>query len=270
MLLLMKLTLTPLFVGMIALVSRRWGTMVSGWLIGLPLTSAPVSLFLALEQGTAFVSRMAQGTLMGVVSQALFCVAYAWLSFRVNWLGNWLIGWSVFFAATFIFAQVMVPFSLIPVVVMSSLVVVLLLWPRQREQAVRTSGSAWEIVGRMVVATSFVLILTSAANALGPHLSGLLSPLPVFATVFAIFNHRFQGAEAARQVLRGVIVSSFACMAFFLVVAGLIESWGILATFSGAILAALFTQGCVLWLLRRFSHLNQQRVEQGDNLGRRA
>jgi len=103
----------------------------------------------------------------------------------------------------------------------------------------------------MVIATGFVLGLTGAASVLGPRLSGLLSPLPIFATIFAIFAHHFQGATAARQVLHGVIVSAFACAVFFLVVAGLLERWGIAATFSAALLAALVMQWCALWLLRR-------------------
>lgn len=89
-----KLLLTPLFVGLISLADRRWGAKVGGWLVGLPLTSAPVTIFIALELGTTFASQMALGILMGLISQAVFCVTYAWLSFRVNWLGSWLIGWG--------------------------------------------------------------------------------------------------------------------------------------------------------------------------------
>src|SRR5579859_3857923 len=44
-----KLLLTPFFIGLISLANRRWGTKVGGWLVGLPLTSAPVTLFIALE-----------------------------------------------------------------------------------------------------------------------------------------------------------------------------------------------------------------------------
>lgn len=247
----LKLILTPLLIGVASMVGRRWGPVVSGLLIGLPLTSAPVALFLALEQGTTFASRVAQGTLMGLLSQAAFCVVYAWLSFRVGWLGSWLIGWGIFFAATFVLAQVSVPLPLAFVGVVSLLFVALLLWPKQQGQLVETTAPAWEVVGRMVIATGFVLGLTGAASALGPLLSGLLSPLPIFATIFAIFTHHFQGATAARQVLHGVIVSSFACATFFLVVAGLLERWGIVATFSAALLAALLVQGCALWLARK-------------------
>ena len=247
----LKLILTPLFIGLASLAGRRWGPAVSGWLIGLPLTSAPVALFLALEQGTAFASGVAQGILMGQLSQVAFCVTYAWLSFRVGWSGSWLIGWGLFFALTAVFAQVSLPLPLAFVGVVSFQLVALLLWPKQQGKVVKAIAPAWELVGRMVIATAFVLGLTGAASLLGPRLRGLLSPLPIFATIFAIFTHHFQGATVARQVLHGVVVSSFACAVFFLVVAGLLERWGIAATFSAALLAALVMQGCALWLLRR-------------------
>ncbi len=247
-----KLILTPLFVGLASMAGRRWGSRVSGWLVGLPLTSAPITLFLALEQGTTFASRVAQGTLMGLISQALFCMTYAWLSFGVGALGCWLVGWGVFFVATFVFEQISVPFPLAFVSVVSVLFVALLLWPKQHGQFIEARAPTWEIVGRIVVATGFVMGLTDAASVIGPRLSGLLAPLPIFATVFAVFTHQFQGAAAARQVLHGVIVSSFACAVFFLVVAGLLGRWSIVATFSGAALAALVTQGCALWLVRRY------------------
>ena len=257
----LKLLLTPLFIGLASLAGRRWGPVVSGWLVGLPLTSAPVALFLALEQGTVFASRAAQGILAGQVSQVAFCVVYAWLSFRVGWLGCWFAGWGVFFASTLILQQVSVPLPIAFAGVVSLLLIALLLWPRMRGKVVETRASAWEIVGRMVIATSFVLALTSVSGILGPRLSGLLSPLPIFATIFAVFTQRFHGAEAARHVLHGVVSSSFACAVFFLVVAGLLVQWGIVATFSSAVLAALLMQGTVLWLLRASSRKHAQASE---------
>lgn len=256
----LKVLLTPLFVGLISVAGRRWGAQVSGWLVGLPLTSAPITLFLELEQGAVFASHVAQGILWGLISQAIFCATYGWLSFRVNWLTSWLVGWGMFFAVTVVFERVAVPFPLSFVAVVSSLLLILLLWPKQQEQVMSIKGPVWEIPGRMVVASGFVLGLTSAARVLGPQLSGLLSPLPIFATVFATFSHRFQGAAAARQILHGVVVSSFAGAVFFLFVVEFIERWSMIATFGGATISALLTQGCILWLLRRHTpETHQQR-----------
>ncbi len=54
---LLKLLLVPTFIGIVSLAGRRWGPTVSGWLVGLPLTSGPVAFFLALEQGNVFAAQ---------------------------------------------------------------------------------------------------------------------------------------------------------------------------------------------------------------------
>jgi hypothetical protein len=257
-----KLLLTPLFIGCIGLAERRWGATVGGWLVGLPLTSAPVSVFIAFALGTTFTSHMAMGILLGLISQAVFCLTYAWLSFRVTWLFSWLLGWGVFAASTVAFEPLSVPLPLLFLGVIGVLVLVLVLWPHSRGAGASSQAPAWALVGRMVIATTLVLVLTSTANLLGPHLSGLLSPLPIFATVFAVFAHRLQGGKPARQILHGVVVSSFACAVFFLFVAAVIQQWSILATFSGATVLALLTQGAMLWLVRRRTPLAQHLADQ--------
>jgi hypothetical protein len=109
MLLVFKLLLTPLLICLVSLVGRRWGPTVSGWLVGLPLTSGPVALFLALEQGTAFASHSAQGTLLGLISVAGFCLAYSWFSLRLSWLWSILASWGVFFVLTAVLGLVSTP-----------------------------------------------------------------------------------------------------------------------------------------------------------------
>src|SRR5712692_1697596 len=52
----LKLVVTPVLIAAATLVARRWGPGVGGWLAGFPLTSAPVSVFLALEQGPDFAA----------------------------------------------------------------------------------------------------------------------------------------------------------------------------------------------------------------------
>jgi hypothetical protein len=91
--------------------------------------------------------------------------------------------------------------------------------------------------------------LTGSAGVLGPRLSGLLAPLPLFVGVLAVFAHFQQGGVAAAGSVRGTVIASFAFAAFFLVVAGTVERAGILVAFVGATLAALSVQGAsLLWL----------------------
>ncbi|HEX6121994.1 MAG TPA: hypothetical protein VFY89_02485, partial [Ktedonobacterales bacterium] len=65
----LKLLLTPAFIGGASLAGRRWGVVVSGLLVGLPLTSGPIALFLALDHGASFATAAALGILAGGISE---------------------------------------------------------------------------------------------------------------------------------------------------------------------------------------------------------
>ena len=258
--LLLKLILTPLLLGGVTLAGRRFGPTVSGWLVGLPLTSGPVSFFLALEQGRAFTASAAQGTLMGVISLSAFCVVYCWLTLRVGWVLCWLGSWAAYLAGTFLFTRIIFPLPLDLLLAVCVLSISLYILPRDNQQISKdrpaTISATWDMALRMLIATLFVLTLTGAADVLGPRLSGLLSPLPIFSSIVAIFAHKFEGAAAARLVLHGILAGSFAFIAFYLAITVLIVPWGVIATFGCALLGALLAQGCSLWLLSK-RHVRQ-------------
>ena len=248
--LVIKLLLTPALIGIVSLMGRRWGPGVSGWFIGLPLTSAPIALFFALDHGTAFAAHAAQGTLLGLISGDCFCLVYSWVSFRIGWLGSLLLGWGTFFASTFILEHVSLPLVLAFVVVIISLVIMVKLFPDTRGKSEVTSAPPWEVYVRMGVAAVFVLLLTEASTLLGPQLSGLLTPFPVFASILGAFTHRFQGNLAACRLLRGVVIGTFTFAVFFLVIAGTIDRWGIAPAFCLGLLALLVLHTCSLVLMR--------------------
>src|SRR5215470_9349660 len=83
--LLVKLVVTPVLIAVATLVARRWGPGMAGWLAGFPLTSGPVSVFLALEQGPAFAAGAAVGTLFGLTAMAICCLAYARIAYSAPW-----------------------------------------------------------------------------------------------------------------------------------------------------------------------------------------
>jgi hypothetical protein len=252
-LLLLKLVLTPLLIGMVSMVGRRWGPIVSGWMIGLPLTSGPVALFLALEQGTGFAAQAAQSTLLGLISLAVFCLVYSWLALHNGWVRSLLGSWSAFLVVTLTLHQVTAPLLQIFLGGVSILFLAYILLPPHRQGDSAPRAPQWEIPVRMLVATTFVVALTELAGVLGPQLSGLLSPFPIFATILSVFAHRFQGGYVAGQVLRGVVAGTFSFAVFFVVLGGLIVPWGIAPAFGCAILATLLTQGGSLRFLRRIN-----------------
>ncbi len=162
-----------------------------------------------------------------------------------------LVGWCTFFASTFVLEHISLPLILAFAVVIAFLAVVVKLFPRTPDQFAAPPSPPWEVYVRMGVAAAFVLLLTGVSSLLGPQLSGLLTPFPVFASILGAFTHHFQGKAAACRLLRGVVIGSFTFAVFFLVIAGTIERWGIMLTFSVAILASLVLHACSLWFLQK-------------------
>jgi hypothetical protein len=102
----------------------------------------------------------------------------------------------------------------------------------------------------MVSATALVVLITAVAPLLGPQLTGLLSPFPIYATTLAVFIHRSQGGEEAVKLLRGVVVGSFTFIVFFLILSLTIVTWGIASSFLMAIGVSLLTHVISLQILK--------------------
>jgi hypothetical protein len=249
----LKLVLTPVLIGTASLAGRWWGPALSGWLVGLPLTSAPVAFFLALNHGVAFAAAVAVSTSSGVISQAAFSVTYGWLAFRWVWLPTVLVSSLAFVASTIVLQHLTLPLVPLFLIVVGVLSVTLRLMPERAEAAtsVVVPLPCWDIPARMVVATVFVMLLTGIAPILGAQLTGLLAPFPLYAAILTVFTHRLQGPAPAALVLRGLLLGLFAFAGFFMMLAALLEWVGILPAFVSAIAIALASQATSLWVLRR-------------------
>jgi hypothetical protein len=249
----LKLVLTPALIGAASLAGRRWGPAVSGWLVGFPFTSAPVALFLALGEGAEFAAAAAVGAMVGALSQAAFSLAYAWVARRAGWPVAVAASCAAFALSTAALERLELALAPLVALVAAGLGVALGAMPGRAAPDGPAAGSPprWDLPARMAIATGFVLLLTAMAPALGPRLTGLLSPFPLYAGILAVFAHRLHGAGAAVAVLRGLLAGLFAFGGFFLVLAVLLERAGLAAAFGAAVAVALALQGGALWLLRR-------------------
>lgn len=249
--LLLKVIVTPVLIAAATLAGRRWGDRLSGWLVGLPLTSGPVVFFVAIDQGSGFATTAALAVLLGTISQAAFAVAYARAAVRTGWPVATAAACAVFALATVGFERVGLPALPAFALVTASLIVATLLMPNSRAASQQAPPSALDLPLRIVVATGMVLLLTGIAPAIGAHLTGLLSPFPVYAGVLAIFAHRQSGAGAANNVLRGLLLGLFSFGAFFLLLAVGLDRLGIGLAFLLATAIALLIQGVTLRAARR-------------------
>ena len=244
--LVLKLVLTPSVMVGATLAGRRWGGTVSGWLVGFPLTSGPLVLYLAIDHGRRFAAHTAVGSLSGAIAESAFCLGYS-LGARRGWRVA-LATASACFAGTAAVLQTL-PLGygppLLPLLaaVLVALAAGLWLLPRVAEpDAVPVRTPRWDLAARAAVATGVVVALAALAPRIGARLTGLLAVYPLYSAVLAAFAHRLQGSAAAIALLRGLLVGLFSFTAFYAVLPELLVHAGTAPAFAVAIAAALAVQ----------------------------
>jgi len=191
--------------------------------------------------------------LLGTVSQSLFALAYARCAKVMNWP-------ACVAAATLVFALLtpglrMLAFGAVPAFALAIACDAAALRLMPKATAPRSEADIaplrFDLPLRMLVATGIVLSLTEVASTLGPHLTGLLSPFPVFATILAVFAHRQGGAEAGIDVMRGLLTGLFAFSAFFVIAALTLPRTGIGVSLVLSLGATLAVQALALQAILR-------------------
>jgi hypothetical protein len=249
--LVLKLVLAPLIIGSARLAGRKGGPAVSGWIVGMPLTSGPVVFFVALSHDAAFAANAALGVISGGLSLVAYALTYSWLATRFRWYVALTGSLLVFSACTFALQGVTFPLAPIFFAVVAAILLGLRLMPNDDAELAQATPGRWDIPSRILIGTSFILLLTGIAPLIGARMTGLLTTIPLYVTILSIFAHRHQGGAAAAHVQRGLLYGMFAFAGFFLVLGLTIERTGIGPAFAAAIVTALATQGASLWVLRR-------------------
>jgi hypothetical protein len=256
--LLLKLSLAPVIIAVATLVARRWGENIGGLLIGLPLTSAPVSIFFALEQGKRYAAGAAQGAMLGLIPVVVFCTAYAFTArppgdnradqpgIPLPWQVSALAGIGLYLGAVWGMSLVAPPLGWTVLLVAAALLAGQLLLGKPGPGGRALAPPGWDLPLRVLFATLLLLGITGAAGVLGPKWGGLLSPFPIFTFVMAAFSHRQGGPEAAVRLMRGVLSGLFAYLAFFLVVTLLVERTNLVLVYTLAACTALGVNGLAL------------------------
>jgi hypothetical protein len=212
-LLLLKLTVTPAVIAMATLTARRFGPAVGGWIVGLPLTCAPVVLFVALEHNARFAAYVSTGAVAGVTAEVAFVLAYVAAALRGwGWLPSLSLATAAFAGVGFAVERAHAPLVVLLASAVASLLLGLRVVPAMRRTA--WPQTRWELPLRIVLATSLVLAITGLASMLGAGMSGLATTYPLITTTLAVFVHRAAGAQAAVAVYRGLLLGMFALTAF--------------------------------------------------------
>ncbi len=258
-LLLLKVAIAPTFVGIVSLVALRYGPRAAGWLVALPINTGTIVFILALTEGLAFAASTALGALLGIVSISAFCVGYARSALHFRWPVCLGVAVAGFAGSTVLLTRVPELVLLDLGAALLSSVVVLVVLPKIGSAAPAIPSPRWEIPARMLTAVLLVVGITTVAGNLGPQLSGLLSPIPVFTITLVIFTHSRQGPMPVLVFLEGLQYGLFSFAAFCAVVAVLLEPDG-LAVAMGAGLGAFLA---VYWVVRTVLRWSKSRTKDG-------
>lgn len=245
-----KLAVTPLMMLAISLAARQWGTFVGGLLSGLPLTSGPISVYLAIEQGEIFAQQAAIASLAGLAAVLIAYLAYTLATPGCALLVACALSLLVFAVSAWTLLALHSP--LLAVVLVLTMVAVLLALTREAVDAPRgpAAGPAISLPVRLATAAAMVLLTTSFARMLGPDIAGVISLIPVIAWPLTLFAHLEGGRANALRIIRGNAIGAVGVVSFYLVVAQMILPYGALAAFSAATGAALLAALAVALLVR--------------------
>jgi hypothetical protein len=223
-LLVIKILLSAALVAAATIVQRRYGHRASGFLVGLPITTAPYLMLVSIEHGAPFTAHSAQGVLQGQIALVLFIAAYAHAPIHWPW---WLTLGSV--TALSLLGTTLVSLHLFPPLLTFSMLLAiwlltLKLWPTTSAGTGGVEHASWELPVRLIVTLTILVGLTKIAPSLGAVLAGGLATLPVISIVLCGATHRRFGPAGPRQFLRGLLLSLPGATTFSLTVALLATS----------------------------------------------
>jgi hypothetical protein len=216
--LLLKLVLAPALVVGATLAGRRWGPRIGGILIALPLVAGPILLVITLEQGEDFGARAARASLLGIVALSAFCVVFARAG--PGWIRALLWSWLAYAVVGAVASRWDAPPPAGLAIALAALTGArLLLGTDDRAGDAPRTPPPWDLYARALSTAVLVVTITTAADGLGPAVSGVLTPFPIATSVLAAFSLAHDGPRAAAAMLRGFVSALPGFAAFFFVVA---------------------------------------------------
>jgi hypothetical protein len=249
-LLFVKILLMPPLIAGVTLAVRKWGAGLGGLIGGFPWVAGPISFFIALEHGAAFAASTITSALLGSIGTILFAWVYSLLAPRLSWLPTVVISYMAYavIALLAVGRDVSLPFAVgLNLVVLTA---VIYFFPKSKTTSETAKQPVYDIPLRMLVSTFFVVLLTQAADYLGPTWSGILTPFPIMTSTLAVFTHAQQGSAAAIRVLYGLMLAGYGIVAFLVGVALIVPEMSIGAGYSILLVGTMLVNAATVRLIR--------------------
>jgi len=199
-----KLLFAPAFIVATYLVQERYGARLGGAFMAVPFIVVPVLIVLYLQYGSDFLTSAIIGTYAGQIAMLLFIAVYSRLSSGHRWWVCLSLATATFLAGAVLIEQLV---TTIWTGMLAWLVVwaaVLTTYPRYDRTVHLPRAPRWDLLVRVAAALVMIFAVSSAAEHLGPRLSGALAMYPVMTSVMVGFNHQRFGPTSARALLHGL------------------------------------------------------------------
>lgn len=258
--LLLKLTIVPLFIALVTLAGKRWGTRLAGILGGLPVIAGPIVVILALEQGQAFGVQAATAAMAAAAGLLSFGTAYSWLSLRMRWPAASCLSLSVWLVVSLVVSLLLSQLHFNPLAALltavATLLITPLLLPRVQASAVPAS-TLKDLPLRLLAGALLTLMITQLAQLLGSTWSGILAVFPVIGLILSVFTHRNQGGAQVTLLYRGTVRGLWSFSVFFFTLALGWQGNSFWWPLALAITNALLVQAC----MHLFGHVKARRIQ---------
>jgi hypothetical protein len=246
--LVLKLTLAPALVAVATYVARHVSNRAAGMVSGLPVVAGPIVLIIAVEHGDAFARTAAAAAILGMISLVANCVAYA-LAARAGapFPVCLLAGFAAFAGMTAVFSGIQPPLGVSVALTLAAICAAAWGIPRLETAEPHPRPKSDLLVWRLLITAVLVVALTGLAGHLSAHLAGLLTPMPIITAVLASFTQAQAGANAAIALLGGLVLALVSFLAFFALLALLLDRTSGAVAFGAASAAALVCWGVLTW-----------------------
>jgi uncharacterized membrane protein (GlpM family) len=248
-LLILKLAIVPVFIGLITLVGRKWGSSVAGLMGAFPVVAGPIIIFIALEQGSEFAALTSTSAISATACLLIFGLVYSWACIRLSWIFALLYSLIAWFILAFTLAMTTPSLGIALLIAMSSLIITPLLLPHTKPTTTPNT-KLHDLPWRMLVGALLTFSVTTLAGALGEVWSGILAVFPVIGLVLAVFTHNSLGSTHVTQVYRGMVKGLYSFAAFFLTLTLLLPKTSILIAVLSSVVVAIVTQVILQFIAR--------------------
>ena len=241
--LLYKMLATAGLVVAVSMLVERVGPFLGAMVATLPISAGPALIFVAIDQGPAFLEASARAGLPAFAGTAVYAAVYAFLAQRHSTLisiGGGLAAWLV---TTLLILRR--EWSVEAALALHLAVLGTALWAtrayRRAAPLVRATRRAWDVPFRAAIVMALVATVVVAGRLLGPEAAGAIAVAPmVFASVGLILQPRVGGAVPAAMMANGLLglIGLVAALAFLSVSATALGSatalsLALLTAFSG-------------------------------------